>query len=318
MHQNDYYGDQFKWFVGVVKELGPDGKTARVRIYGIHRMDDTTDVSDGDLPLAVVLTPTTGGNTLALGNGDWVMGFFADGNDCQQPVIVGAIGGSMYGDSTTSGMGGDFGADGSLEDVNVPGGDIPGKVYNFLRSRWESIHGNADQAHCQSCGIMGHMYVESRWHITAKNAGEQAIGLCQWRFERRQRLLAMSRPNYPSLTQQCSYVFWELEHTHHTAYQMMMAAHTTRDAVVAFSHFELHAGVTGHGINYGVANAKAAFQTRMGAALKYDRMFKGNYTAPEYSAGPNGGGVAQTGSVTTADRLNDEYFARGPGGGTTY
>ncbi len=63
MITEDFYGDKFRWFVGVVKDVGDDRSRVRVRIFGIHHTEDTTRVSDGDLPWATVLYPTTGGQT---------------------------------------------------------------------------------------------------------------------------------------------------------------------------------------------------------------------------------------------------------------
>ena len=64
----------------------------RVRIVGYHGSD--TDLPDKDLPLAHVLLPsntaTTGGcgDTVQYQGGEVVVGFFFDGADAQQPVIL--------------------------------------------------------------------------------------------------------------------------------------------------------------------------------------------------------------------------------------
>ena len=100
MINDDFYGDRFRWFTGVVKDVGFDGRV-RVRIFGIHHTEDIVRVSDGDLPWAIVLFPTTGGQTSGgnanhgLVNGTWVAGFFADGEDSQQPIIMGVINGGQ-------------------------------------------------------------------------------------------------------------------------------------------------------------------------------------------------------------------------------
>ena len=99
MISDDFYGDKFRWFVGVVKDVGDDRSRVRVRIFGIHHTEDVEKVSDGDLPWALVLYPTTGGQTGG-GNashnitpGTWVVGFFFDNIDSQQPIVIGVING---------------------------------------------------------------------------------------------------------------------------------------------------------------------------------------------------------------------------------
>lgn len=317
MHELDYYGDKFKWFVGVAKELSADGSKVKVRVYGIHRMDDVTNVSDGDLPDAIVLKPTTGGEggsgqPIGIQNGDWVMGFFADGDDCMQPVVIGVIGGGTYSDATTSGVGG--GLDGGLggdgvvfnNDSQIPGDGVEHQGYNFLRARWEQIHGNPQQAHVQAVGIMGHIFVESRWRLTIVNRGEQALGLCQWRYDRRARLLKMSN-NQPGLTQQLSYIFWEFNNTHKSAYRKMLAAQNVHEAVRAFSYFELHAGITKRGWNQAIADSQAHYQQRLGKALQYDRVFRNRYQVPGFENGPNKG-LGQPGAPLPELPTNDSYL----------
>lgn len=323
MHELDYYGDKFKWFVGVAKELSADGSKVKVRIYGIHRMDDIVDVSDGDLPEAIVLKPTTGGEggtgqPIGIQNGDWVMGFFADGDDCMQPVVIGVIGGGTYSDATTSSVdGSDVDVGGSTifnNDSQIPGDGIEHQGYNFLRARWEQIHGNPQQAHVQTCGMMGHIWVESRWRIGVRNAGEAAVGLCQWRQDRLSRLKKISQTPTPSLTQQLSFIFWEYNNTHKSAYRKMLAAQNVPEAVRAFSYFELHAGITKRGWNQAIADSRAHYQDRLGKALQYDRVFRNRYQAPGFENGPNRG-VGQPGAGLPPIPTNDPYWNRG--GGTT-
>ena len=78
----------------------PDNKDiyafrCRVRIVGYHDCSD--DLPDKDLPLAHILLPpnvsTTGGcgDTVNYQGGEVVVGFFADGDDGQQPVIFGTL-----------------------------------------------------------------------------------------------------------------------------------------------------------------------------------------------------------------------------------
>lgn len=63
-------------------------------------------VSQGDLPWALVMMPTTSSGQSGIGINkhglqpeSWVVGFFADGDNCQQPIIVGTLpGGPGKGD----------------------------------------------------------------------------------------------------------------------------------------------------------------------------------------------------------------------------
>lgn len=97
--------DGFKWFIGQIApnvsnvneiEEARGGLRCKVRILGYHPADNR--VRDEDLPWAHVLVPpslgTGEGNYSALGSvqpGSTVFGFFLDGDDGQQPVIVGAF-----------------------------------------------------------------------------------------------------------------------------------------------------------------------------------------------------------------------------------
>ena len=87
--------DGFVWFVGVVEDRNdPDqlGR-ARVRCLGFHS-DSIVEVPTTDLPWAHVMHPVTDASMHGLGNspsflveGTWVIGFFRDAVEKQQPVI---------------------------------------------------------------------------------------------------------------------------------------------------------------------------------------------------------------------------------------
>ena len=93
-----YYGDQTRWFIGVVKSTA-DPKAmgrVRVRIHGVHN-DNANIVRDEDLPWAQVVTPVTQpgipGNltTTGIQGGAQVFGIFIDGKRSQIPLVLGAI-----------------------------------------------------------------------------------------------------------------------------------------------------------------------------------------------------------------------------------
>lgn len=95
--------DGFRWFIG---QVTPDpnwrefsikyGYRAKVRIFGFHPSDSS--VKDEELPWAHFLVPPNvgagnnyGGSSFALQGGETVLGFFLDGADAQQPIIMGAL-----------------------------------------------------------------------------------------------------------------------------------------------------------------------------------------------------------------------------------
>lgn len=89
------------WWTGVVEDRNDPEKLGRcrVRIFGYH-IEDTNLLPTVDLPWALPIQPITSAATSGIGNspvgivpGSWVVGFFLDGEDAQQPVIMGTIAG---------------------------------------------------------------------------------------------------------------------------------------------------------------------------------------------------------------------------------
>ena len=112
LFQSNFVGrDGFKWWIGQVANPETSGwckgatliekenshyYRVKVRILGYHPTRD--QLADQDLPFAHVLVPLgqgTGVNNISethnIQGGESVLGFFADGDDCQQPVIVSAF-----------------------------------------------------------------------------------------------------------------------------------------------------------------------------------------------------------------------------------
>ena len=95
---SEFYGDETRWFVGVVEEVGGDEPKlgrVKVRIYGVH--GNETEVPRDDLPYAHTLVPTTEPGVSGLGRnpylqpGATVFGIFLDGKLSQLPMILGSI-----------------------------------------------------------------------------------------------------------------------------------------------------------------------------------------------------------------------------------
>ena len=94
--------DGFYWWIGQIEADDKALKQAnrfKVRIVG-HHLRDCNSVKTEDLPWAQAMLPvttpySTGNSSGASANfkqGDWVVGFFLDGHEGQQPIIMGSIG----------------------------------------------------------------------------------------------------------------------------------------------------------------------------------------------------------------------------------
>ena len=97
---SDFMGKNgFQWFVGVVEDRN-DPQTLgrlRVRCLGYHT-EGLDKLPTSDLPWAHVMNPITSATMSGLGQtplgaveGTWVVGFFQDGEDAQQPIIFGTL-----------------------------------------------------------------------------------------------------------------------------------------------------------------------------------------------------------------------------------
>jgi hypothetical protein len=106
--------DGLVWWIGVVEDRNDPEQLGRcrVRIFGYHT-DDTSILPTSDLPWAVVMQPITsaaisGKGTSPIGplEGTWVIGWFLDGADKQQPLIMGTYAGkpkeSIYNSTAVS------------------------------------------------------------------------------------------------------------------------------------------------------------------------------------------------------------------------
>ncbi len=102
----------FRWFVGKVEDREDPKKIGRlrVRIYNVHPFTssgdpDIVNVPTEHLPWATVINSIISAGILGVNNdgvgisptgimvGSTVFGFFADGNECQIPVILGTLAG---------------------------------------------------------------------------------------------------------------------------------------------------------------------------------------------------------------------------------
>ena len=100
MNENYFMGqDGFVWFTGVVEDRNDPEKLGRVRVrcLGWHS-ESLVNIPKGDLPWAHIMHPITDPSMQGLGNtpsflveGSWVVGFFLDAVEKQQPLIIGSL-----------------------------------------------------------------------------------------------------------------------------------------------------------------------------------------------------------------------------------
>lgn len=124
------------WFTGVVEDVNDPLQNGRVRVrcFGYHTPSQT-DIPTQDLPWASCVMPVTSPSTSGIGQsatglipGSWVVGFFRDGDELQDPVIMGTI------PSVTSALPGERNngfADPHGTYPNFLGSDIPAGATSF-------------------------------------------------------------------------------------------------------------------------------------------------------------------------------------------
>jgi len=108
--------DGFRWWIGQTAPISAQGNQAngggwgnrfKVRIFGYHPYT-TTELPDEDLPWAIAILGCTDGSgasnratSVKIAPGDTVFGFFLDGDNAQQPAILGVFGRTGQVPSTT-------------------------------------------------------------------------------------------------------------------------------------------------------------------------------------------------------------------------
>ena len=89
----------FMWFTGVVEDRTDPEYLGRVKVrcIGLHTSDQN-DLPTADLPWSQVVLPVSsaaisglGFSPSALVEGSWVYGYFRDGENCQEPLVLGSI-----------------------------------------------------------------------------------------------------------------------------------------------------------------------------------------------------------------------------------
>ena len=100
MNNDKFLGHNgFLWFTGVVEDRNDPNKAGRVRVRALgHHTSNTTILPTADLPWAHCMLPSTSAGISGLGQsatglveGSWVLGYFRDGNDRQEPIVMGTL-----------------------------------------------------------------------------------------------------------------------------------------------------------------------------------------------------------------------------------
>ena len=108
MNNDKFLGHNgFLWFVGVVEDRQDPQFAGRVRVRCLgHHTSNKNILPTSDLPWSQVVLPITssgisgvGQSPLGLVEGSWVFGYFRDGNNRQEPLVIGSLPGrpSEYG-----------------------------------------------------------------------------------------------------------------------------------------------------------------------------------------------------------------------------
>ena len=267
IYQNEFYGDSFRWFIGVVEDIRDPLKLGRVRVRvrGIHSFKQE-DIDTADLPWAQVILPSTEAGISGIGRssgllpGAEVIGFFFDADGSQLPVVIGAIAKIEYASYTQQQ---DFSSP-SLNRLPQPssapqGTGTTGERNKIEPSTFEGL-GGAGNSHPeiaynyfvtygftpeQAAGIVGNLMQESgaKMSTTIKSAGsEQSYGIAQWnsaaaagnRLGLLKEFAKDLGKDWTELEVQLRFITYELETFPYLGLASLRAAKTVEQATIAF------------------------------------------------------------------------------------
>ena len=85
--------DSFVWWVGIIEDRTDSLSIGRcrVRIFGWHT-ENKIELPTDNLPWALPMYPINNSNSFSPPRlGDWVVGFFMDGDSAQAPIMMGVL-----------------------------------------------------------------------------------------------------------------------------------------------------------------------------------------------------------------------------------
>ena len=192
-----YYGDETRWFLGIVIDINDPEQLGRVkvRIFGVHG-ENTVDVPSRDLPWAHVVAPITEGGSSGIGANTGVKplaqvyGIFLDGKNSQVPLVIGSIPKIETDRNVSDQRESKRGTVASYRNADtelLSSGKNTVKAFNFFTS----VEGGSFTPE-QACGILGNLHVENGVNLnkgkdldpardpTREPGGQLAYGLAQW------------------------------------------------------------------------------------------------------------------------------------------
>jgi len=246
-----FYGDQNRWFVGLVIDIDDPLKLDRVkvRIQGIHT-HDTSLIPNSDLPWAQVAIPVTEGGSSGIGANAslkpraQVFGFFLDGKNSQLPLIIGSIPkietyANQSGDADNAYPSLNKKSDLGNIDLDLNGNSNIEKAFNFFVSE-EGGNYTMEQA----CGMIGNFCVESGPTLNPKAVAptEGSTGIAQWNpaaaaGNRLGKLIEYSATlglDHLSLGAQLLYTKYELETFSYLGDGPLRKTDNVKDATIVF------------------------------------------------------------------------------------
>ena len=233
----DYYGDQTRWFIGVVVDINDPYQLGRVRvrIFGIHG-ESTQDIPLPDLPWAQTVIPVTAGGSSGLGATigiqvkAQVFGIFLDGKLSQMPVVLGSMTQFEVPSSTqreqaknsgrSRALTEDFIVDGVILDPNLvdaynqSGDNLETRIVIAMQFLLDAGIANPEAA----AGVVGNLIGESNLVPDGPKGKVGEEGIAQWNPEvgRLQRLKNFTKTNYPGKSYldffvQLNFLVWDMK-----------------------------------------------------------------------------------------------------------
>jgi hypothetical protein len=204
MLENNFYGDNFRWFIArVIDNMDPDrlGRV-QVQIRGIHSTDQQ-EILQSSLPWASTVLPTTEGGTSGIGKipkllpGALVFGIFLDGKTSQLPLVIGHLNqeesptlqqkrrGALNQNSPNLNLGANSGVDGAIIRNDVKNLDLDdNNTYIIAQRRLGAMIFFTDNGYtpAQAAGIVGNLEGESNFNTTVVSTfdNESSQGIAQW------------------------------------------------------------------------------------------------------------------------------------------